>query len=338
MLRESHPHPNGRFWGTLMGVVAPSRQWVRDDGGLDESLHQRAREALDTLGFTVRYANNAFDNDRRYAGTVEARVAGLVGMLSPEQGRSPSLVMALRGGAGAAQLLPYLPWTTWQRRYEEGDFPVLMGFSDFTALNLALLSRGIVSWQGPTLRDLINPDPLTLEALAMALGKTPWKVTFTNESVSPTLAPASMTLEGRLWGGNLTVLTSLMGTPYFPDAKALAGGILFIEDVGEPAYRIDRMLTQLALSGILATQQAVILGDFQGANRAQTWPEDLTLESVMNDWVHRTGVPVMRGLPFGHIHAKTALPVGEWVRLTYHAPHVTLEACYAHLREEQRER
>ena len=309
MLRESHPQDNGRFWGTLMGIVAPSRQWVRDDGGLDESLHQRAREALDTLGFTVRYANNAFDNDRRYAGTLEARVAGLVGMLSPEQGRSPALVMALRGGAGAAQLLEHLPWATWQRRYEAGDFPVLMGFSDFTALNLALLSRGIVSWQGPTLRDLINPDPLTLEALAMALGKTPWQVT----------------LEGRLWGGNLTVLTSLMGTPYFPDAKALAGGILFIEDVGEPAYRIDRMLTQLALSGILATQQAVILGDFQGADRAQTWPEDLTLESVINDWALRTGVRFLRGLPFGHIHAKTALLVGEWVRLTYHAPHVTLE-------------
>ena len=114
-----------------------------------------------------------------------------------------------------------------------------------------------------------------------------------------------------LWGGNLTVLTSLLGTPYFPEVK---GGLLFLEDVGEHPYRIERMLTQLLHSGVLARQKAVIFGQFTDYKLV---PHDrgFKLASVV-DWLrHQVKVPVLTNLPYGHVATKVLLPVGAMCEL-----------------------
>jgi len=184
----------------------------------------------------------------------------------------------------------------------------MVGFSDFTALNLAFYAKtGQVSWQGPTLRDLIQPEALTLEGLTTVLGQRPLDVSWTTQVIQ------TLDITGTLWGGNLAVLTSLVGTPYLNEHD---GDILFIEDVAEPAYRIERMLMTLRLAGILDKQKAVIVGDMQGADRPVGWDGDFSLAMALDYLADQTGIPFVTGLPFGHIHRKCSLPVGGRVRVT----------------------
>jgi muramoyltetrapeptide carboxypeptidase len=115
-----------------------------------------------------------------------------------------------------------------------------------------------------------------------------------------------------LWGGNLTVLTSLLGTPYFPQVK---GGVLFLEDVGEHPYRIERMLTQLLHAGVLAKQKAVLMGQFSNYKLVPAHDKGFKLVTVV-DWLRgQIKAPVLTGLPFGHVATKVLLPVGAKVDL-----------------------
>jgi muramoyltetrapeptide carboxypeptidase len=115
-----------------------------------------------------------------------------------------------------------------------------------------------------------------------------------------------------LWGGNLTVLTSLLGTPYFPQVK---GGVLFIEDVGEHPYRVERMLTQLLLAGVLAQQKAVLFGQFTNYKLVPNHDKGFRLSTVI-EWLRsQIKAPVLTGLPFGHVRTKVLLPVGAKIDL-----------------------
>ena len=119
--------------------------------------------------------------------------------------------------------------------------------------------------------------------------------------------------EGVIWGGNLAMAASLIGTPWFPTPEQVKGGILFLEDVGEPPYRIDRMLLQLWEAGVLGSQSAVVLGCFTDADRHVTGDLDLRLEDVLSDFrdrLARSGVTMVTGLPFGHIRKLSAVPIG----------------------------
>ena len=288
------------FEGVRMTVTAPSRQWVRPEGGIDWALRRRAFGAAEDLGFRVREMSGTILETARFAGDDTVRAADLVSAVADTDA---DLVMAMRGGYGAARLLPMIDWA----RMAEGRAP-MVGFSDFTAINLAYWTMtGRVSWQGPTLRDLIDPDPLTLAGLDAVLGRAPLDVRW------QTGTPSVMSVTGTLWGGNLAVLTSLVGTLYLDGTK---GDILFIEDVAEPAYRIERMLMTLELAGILSRQKVVIVGDMQGADRPVGWEGDFSLAMALETMSRRTGVPFVTGLPFGHVHRKCSLPVGGRVRLS----------------------
>ena len=129
--------------------------------------------------------------------------------------------------------------------------------------------------------------------------------------------------EGVLWGGNLAMIASLAGTPWMPQVE---NGILFIEDVAEPAYRIERMLLTLDMAGILRRQQAVVVCDLQGADRPAGWEGDFRLSHALDFMRARTGLPFVTGCPFGHLHRKLSLPVGMRVRLSSHEGRVSLEA------------
>lgn len=119
-------------------------------------------------------------------------------------------------------------------------------------------------------------------------------------------------VEGTLWGGNLSVLASLAGSPYLPDVK---GGILFLEDVSEQPYRIERMLYTLLLAGVLKKQQAVVLGDFRMGNIRDTYDAGYNLTAVAQTVSRAAGIPVYTGFPFGHIANKTTFPLGAHARL-----------------------
>lgn len=286
------------FRGLTLAVTAPSRQWVTAKGGIDWLLRREAFASAEKLGFRLRELPSTYLEMARFAGSDQVRAQDFVSALTETDA---DLVMAMRGGYGAARLLDLIDWEALR-----GVTTPMVGFSDFTALNLAFYAKtGQVSWQGPTLRDLIQPEALTLEGLTTVLGQRPLDVSWTTQVIQ------TLDVTGTLWGGNLAVLTSLVGTPYLNEHD---GDILFIEDVAEPAYRIERMLMTLRLAGILDKQKAVIVGDMQGADRPVGWDGDFSLAMALDYLADQTGIPFVTGLPFGHIHRKCSLPVGGRVR------------------------
>ena len=288
------------FRGLTLAVTAPSRQWVTAKGGIDWLLRREAFASAEKLGFRLRELPSTYLEMARFAGSDQVRAQDFVSALTETDA---DLVMAMRGGYGAVRLLDLIDWEALR-----GVTTPMVGFSDFTALNLAFYAKtGQVSWQGPTLRDLIQPEALTLEGLTTVLGQRPLDVSWTTQVIQ------TLDITGTLWGGNLAVLTSLVGTPYLNEHD---GDILFIEDVAEPAYRIERMLMTLRLAGILDKQKAVIVGDMQGADRPVGWDGDFSLAMALDYLADQTGIPFVTGLPFGHIHRKCSLPVGGRVRVT----------------------
>lgn len=212
------------FEGLALAVAAPSRQWVTNEGGIDWALRRRAFAAAEALGFRVRELEGTYLEEARFAGPDAVRAGDLACALTE---LDADLVMAMRGGYGCGRILDMLDWA----RIGATSTP-FVGFSDVTAFELALLARtGRTSWQGPTLRDLIDPDPLTIEGLLAVVGRRPFAATWQSDDTDDADA------EGVLWGGNLAMIASLAGTPWMPQVE---NGILFIEDVAEPAYKIGR--------------------------------------------------------------------------------------------------
>jgi len=196
-----------------------------------------------------------------------------------------------------------------------------VGISDFTAFQTAVLARtGAVTRAGPALCEgfgvggkstpISEPDDIMQACFQDALSGqgegTGWRLP------SKALLERPLMLQGAtLWGGNLTVLTSLLGTPYFPDIK---GGVLFLEDVGEHPYRIERMLTQLLHSGVLARQKAIVMGQFT-EYALTSHDKGFNLEVVVQWLRSHLKVPVLTHLPYGHVQTKVLLPVGARVDL-----------------------
>jgi muramoyltetrapeptide carboxypeptidase len=189
-----------------------------------------------------------------------------------------------------------------------------VGHSDFTAFQLALLAKtDAVTWQGPALGDDFGretePDDIMqacFEDLASGQGEgAGWQLP------KAEARDRAFTAKGTLWGGNLAMIASLVGTPWLPEVKH---GILFLEDVGEHPYRIERMFAQLVHAGILQKQKAILLGQF---TNYRLYPHDrgFKLQTVV-EWL-RTQVkaPVFTGLPFGHVPTKVTLPVGAHVEM-----------------------
>jgi muramoyltetrapeptide carboxypeptidase len=220
----------------------------------------------------------------------------------------------VRGGWGCARLLPLLDWRTISRNPK-----ILLGYSDITTLLLSLHAKtGLVTFHGPVGSSQWNPFSVGYLKRVLQEGEA---VTFENpkeideddlaqtENRVQTLRPG--TARGRLLGGNLTVLTSLVGSGYLPDWD---GCILFLEDVEEAPYRIDRMLTQLRLAGILQKARAVIWGNCTDCDPGEGFGS-LTITDVLQDHLQPLGVPAWSGAMIGHIHRQFTLPVGMEVEV-----------------------
>ena len=266
----------------------------------DPKTLERASVRLTKLGYKVVIDRQALAVNQRFAGTDAQRVSAFGRAIKQKL----PIVMASRGGYGLTRLLPQLDFNAIA---ESGKR--FIGQSDFTAFNLALLAKtGAVSYVGPTAcADFwaSKQDVLTAEVFGEAMRGELEILSFQTKDTD------QVDCRGTLWGGNLATLCTLIGTPYMPKIN---GGILFVEDVNEHPYRIERMLNQLHQAGILGKQKALIMGHFTDYRLA---PHDqgYDLPAVIK-YVRKTyGIPVITGLPFGHTPMKVTLPVGAKVGL-----------------------
>lgn len=274
----------------------------------DKAAVRRGVAHLKAMGHDVELDEAALATHMRFAGDDETRLAAI--HRAAASGAQVALIT--RGGYGLTRLLPAIRYKAVAKAVERGT--QFVGLSDFTAFQNALLAEtGAVSWSGPALGEDFGvegePDDIMqacFEDLVSGQGEgTGWQLPRQEQR------DALLECGGVLWGGNLAVLASLTGTPWLPKIK---GGMLFLEDVYEHPYRIERMLTQLLHAGVLARQKAILLGHF---TRYQAVPHDkgFRLQTVV-DWLRRqVKIPVLTGLPFGHVPTKVCLPVGAKVRL-----------------------
>jgi muramoyltetrapeptide carboxypeptidase len=210
-------------------------------------------------------------------------------------------IWCVRGGYGATRLLTHIDYASLTRRPR-----ALIGYSDVTALHAAIGTRcDLISFHGPTARGELTD--FSRDSLMRA----------TIEQIdSCGNAPAARTIRGgrahgRLVGGNLALLAALAGTPYAPDYR---GSVLVLEDVGEPAYRIDRMLTQLALAGALSQIAGLVVGHFTEATPGHELPPR-SLDELLREAADIAGVPAIAGVPIGHIHDQWTVPLGALAHL-----------------------
>ena len=229
------------------------------------------------------------------AGTDEQRHSDLARALLDD---GVDAVWCLRGGYGTMRILEALPWSQVAPR------PVI-GFSDNTALHLALQRQGIVSIHGPHPGGLDFPDFTRRELLRVLSPEAAGLLPFPEGGPARAATLVGGVAEGRLVGGNLSMIVSTLGTPF---AIQPEGKLLFLEEVGEVAYRVDRMLTHLRLAGVFRGVAGVIVGDFDAdANPG--------VEDVLRDRLGDLGVPVASGFPFGHVETTWTLPLGVQARL-----------------------
>ncbi|HET6433280.1 LD-carboxypeptidase [Dyella sp.] len=276
----------------------------------DPAAMIRGVSRLRVAGYAVENEAVLDRADLRFAGT-DAERAGDINALA-HAGTLPDIALVTRGGYGAARLLDQLEYDALRERLAGGTL-AMVGHSDFTALQLALHARsGLTTFAGPLLADL-GAEPNDAATWAQFRGT----LSAPSSEVSWACAgDASLQLEGLLWGGNLAVLCSLLGTPYFP---RIDGGILFVEDVGEPPYRIERLLYQLHLSGVLGRQRALLLGGFSDC-RPGARDNGYTLGAAFAQLRAVAGIPVIDALPHGHGSTQLTLPFGAPARLRVDGP------------------
>ena len=274
----------------------------------DKPAFRRGIQRLRALGHEVEVDADALTSSQRFAGDDATRIAAI----SRAASSGADVALISRGGYGLTRLLPALPYTQISKAIDQGM--QFVGLSDFTAFQFAVLAKtGAITWQGPALGEdfgSVEPPDEIMQAcfddLLQEQGECAgWRLSKDQSDLELNI------LNAKLWGGNLSVLVSMLGTPYFPKIK---GGILFLEDVGEHPYRIERMLTHLLHSGVLAQQKAIVLGQFTNYKLV---PHDngFKLSSVVAWLRSQLKVPVLTELPLGHVATKVLLPVGAKVDL-----------------------
>ncbi len=300
-----------------MALVAPASATFQ---GVDLDI---ARESLEALGLKVKVGRHVLARHGYLAGADKDRAADINGFFSDREVRA---VLPIRGGWGSARVLPYLDFDAIRRNPK-----IVLGFSDITALLLSIHARtGLVTFHGPNgmgrwdawsvdylRRLLFNGEAVTLE--------NPRSMSDRNSLVQienrvRTILPG--TARGRLLGGNLTVLTAILGSPYVP---AWDGAILFLEDVGEDLYRIDRMFTQLKLAGVLEKIRGFVFGTCAECGPGEGFAS-LTLEEILADHIKPLGIPAWFGAMIGHQMQQWTVPVGAEVQIDASKGTITLQS------------
>jgi len=282
------------YRGDCLGIFAPASP-VR------EEYVNRGKKFLSQSGYRFCEGNSLYDRNYHVAGDIEARLADFESLiLNPEVGG----LVAARGGYGSMALLPRLNFELIRKHPK-----IILGFSDITALQMALWHKiGLITFSGPMLAvDMARPDTVNSDLLwALLSGADAGEL---NPLLSASLAAPEIeflrpdTFSGRLLGGTLTILAALAGTGFMPN---FTGKIIFLEDRGEPLYRIDRALTQLRLAGVFKSPAAVICGDFALPNQA----EEPLLSDFLRNFFAVDDFPVLLNFPYGHCPRSFIFPQG----------------------------
>lgn len=288
--------------GDTVGLIAPA-------SSDDEPLHlETAQNTVKGMGLVPKLGRHVSDRYGYLSGTDRDRAADIDEMFADPAVRA---IFVIRGGWGSARILPLIDWDMLRAHPK-----LLVGSSDATALHLAIAARtGFASIHAPNISN--RWDTISWGSF--------WRLAFTGETPllgqegqdqsqdrwrKTTIRPGKAS--GRLLGGNLTVLSTLMGTPWLPDFE---GAILFIEDVGEAEYRIDRMLNQLALAGVLDKVAGVIFGQCSRCNSDFPNYAGFTVPQILDQHLSRLQVPCFSGANIGHVANQLSLPVGARVEM-----------------------
>ncbi|EAB6842748.1 TPA: muramoyltetrapeptide carboxypeptidase [Salmonella enterica subsp. enterica serovar Ball] len=279
---------------SLFHLIAPSGYCINQQAAL------RGVQRLTDAGHQVENDEVIRRRYQRFAGTDAERltdVNSLASLTSPD-----TIVMPVRGGYGASRLLDRIDWQALASR-QQRDPLLICGHSDFTAIQAGLLAQAnVITFSGPMLAANFGAETLntfTEQHFWLALRKAQFTVEWQGDG-------PQCDVQGTLWGGNLAMLISLIGTPWMP---TIDKGILVLEDVNEHPFRVERMLLQLEYAGILNRQSAIILGSFSGA-APNEYDAGYSLESVYAFLRSRLSVPLITGLDFGHEQRTVTLPIG----------------------------
>ncbi|EFN9720914.1 muramoyltetrapeptide carboxypeptidase [Escherichia coli] len=279
---------------SLFHLIAPSGYCIKQHAAL------RGIQRLTDAGHQVNNVEVIARRCERFAGTETERLEdlnSLARLTTPN-----TIVLSVRGGYGASRLLADIDWQALVAR-QQHDPLLICGHSDFTAIQCGLLAQGnVITFSGPMLVANFGADELnafTEHHFWLALRNKTFTIEWQGEG------PTCQT-EGTLWGGNLAMLISLIGTPWMPKIE---NGILVLEDINEHPFRVERMLLQLYHAGILPRQKAIILGSFSGST-PNDYDAGYNLESVYAFLRSRLSIPLITGLDFGHEQRTVTLPLG----------------------------
>lgn len=299
-LKCGHSFAALRIKVNIMSVTPRTFQLIAPSGYChNQQAASLAVERLRNQGHQVLRTDVIARREQRFAGNEAERLQDINGLAQLHN--LPDIILAVRGGYGATRLLPDLDFAGVAARLR-GNPVALCGHSDFTAIQLPLLQHGAISFSGPMLVGNFGAEVLsefTLEHFWRAL--TSPKLTLCWKT-----QPQDVDVTGTVWGGNLAMIASLIGTPWLP---LIEDGILVIEDVNEHPFRVERMLLQLAQNGILARQKAIVTGSFTGATLTE-YDNGYDFDSVWTLIRQLTGLPLVTDLAFGHHWDTVTLPLG----------------------------
>jgi muramoyltetrapeptide carboxypeptidase len=299
--------------GQTVGIISPSA------ASADRMEYTFAKEAMEAMGLKVKVGSNFKNRFGHLAGTDEERAADFNAMFADPEVKA---IICLRGGSGAARILPLIDY----EQVKANPKP-LLGYSDITALHCALYSQtGLISFHGPNGSGSWNSfhanqfQQLFFDQKLLSFKN---EVTKGDDLVAKGNRIQTLTkgtVEGKILGGNLTVLTALSGTPYYPDFQ---DSILFIEDVGEDPYRIDRMMSTLKLNGTLGKIKGFVFGQCSDCKPGSGYGA-FTVDQIMDQYIIPLGIPAYFGAMIGHISKQFIIPVGARVRLNADQGSITL--------------
>ncbi|WP_373370787.1 S66 peptidase family protein [Lederbergia panacisoli] len=285
--------------GDTIGLTAPA-------GPVNKGRLQQAISVINEMGFNVEVGETCYEQYGGYlAGTPIQRAAELNSMFANHE---ISAIFCLRGGYGSLHLLPLLDYETIKRNPK-----LFIGYSDITALHIAFQQICYLpTIHGPMpASDLVDGDEFTLKSLYCVLTEYPYVGPIENPENEPINCLVPGVAKGVLIGGNLSVLVSTLGTPYEIDTK---GKILFLEDIGEEPYRIDRMLTQLSLAGKFSDAVGIVLGTWTECS-SERYANGFQVEDLFEKIIAPTGKPTIFNVSAGHGKPTLSLPLGHSVFL-----------------------
>jgi muramoyltetrapeptide carboxypeptidase len=289
--------------GDTIGIISPS-----SPPSVPEKIAKGA-EYLERLGYRVKLGKNVNKVHGYLAGTDEERAVDIHDMFAD---KSIKAIIAVRGGYGTPRLLPLINYSLIKKNPK-----ILVGYSDLTALQLAIYKKtGLITFSGPMagVEMWKEMNPFTEEHF--------WSMVTSKKKLGAIKNPKGAALSivsggsasGRLLGGNLSLITSILGSPFIPSFK---NSILFFEEIAEECYRLDRMLNQLRLANILKEIKGTVIGELTDIKPSDDSKPYFTAEEVVQQYFSSLQKPVVSGLAYGHISQKVTMPIG--IRVTVDA-------------------